>query len=249
MRGVATFNLFCERFVCPTTPMSHAPYQNPIPTSCSDKNPTTVQARGPRVVSPVLKDARAKKYFEGSQAGVKQKKSKLWKQAITGVRQIFYNGVREVRNVVAIVCFENGHDPDSEKRKSETSRYTVRCKNWKTVMRYVKDHTCGAGYRESKSFIPLHMVYALMKMVQTGFGTRLLFDVPKVFPDAYHSYCYYHMKQKIHVHGDDQLYPHVLNHWRHDVYSLTECGYNTTLKALIDLECGHVVRWMEKQGP
>ncbi|RZC51954.1 hypothetical protein C5167_020385 [Papaver somniferum] len=53
-------------------------------------------------------------------------------------------------------------------------------------------------------------------------GTGLLFAVPKVFPDAYHSYCYYQMKQKIPVHGDDQLYPHVLNHWRHAVYALTE---------------------------
>ncbi|KAI3964822.1 hypothetical protein MKW92_013617, partial [Papaver armeniacum] len=26
-------------------------------------------------------------------------------------------------------------------------------------------------------------------------------------------------------------------------------GYNSAVKALIDLECGHVVRWMEKQGP
>ncbi|KAI3855476.1 hypothetical protein MKW92_024079 [Papaver armeniacum] len=172
MRGVATFSLFCERFVCPSTPMSPAPCPNPIPTSCSDKNPITVQARGPRVVSPVSKDARAKKYFEGSQAGVKQNKSKLWKQAITGVGQIFYNGVQEVRNVVAMVCFENGHEPDSKKRKSEPSRYTVRCKNWKTagclwefhaksitkdnkifeVMRYVKDHTCGAGYRENHRY-------------------------------------------------------------------------------------------------
>ncbi|KAI3861290.1 hypothetical protein MKX03_030198 [Papaver bracteatum] len=133
MRGVATFNLFCERFVCPTTPMSSAPCQNPIPTSCSDKNPTTVQARGPRVVFLASKDARDKKYFEGSQAGVKQKKSQLWKQAITGVGQIFYNGVQEVRNVVSMVCFENGHEPDSKKRKSEPSRYTVRCKNWKTA--------------------------------------------------------------------------------------------------------------------
>ncbi|KAI3841723.1 hypothetical protein MKX03_032201 [Papaver bracteatum] len=121
MRGVSTFNIFCKRFVCPTTPMSPAPCQNPIPTSCSDKNPTTVQAIGPRVVSPVSKDAIAKKYFKGSQASVKQKKSKLWKQAITGVGQIFYNGVQEVRNVVTMVCFENGHEPDSKKRKSETS--------------------------------------------------------------------------------------------------------------------------------
>ncbi|KAI3890547.1 hypothetical protein MKW92_051386 [Papaver armeniacum] len=214
MRGVATFNLFCEIFVCPTTPMSPAPCQNPIPTSCSDKNPTTVQARGPRVVSPVSKDAKAKKYFEGSQV--------------------------EVRNVVAMVCFENGHEPDSKKRKSEPSRYTVRCKNWKTagclwefhaksitkdnknfeVMRYVKDHTCGAGYRESKACVPA-------KFVKQVINEQI----------------------KIPVHGDDQLYPHVLNHWRHAVYAFTEGGYNTAVKALIDLECGHVVRWMEKQGP
>lgn len=80
-------------------------------------------------------------------------------------------------------------------------------------------------------------------------GTGLLYDVPEVFPDAYHSYWYYHMKQKIPVQGDDQLYPHMLNHWRHAVYALTEGGYNKAVKDLIDLECGHVVRWMEKQGP
>ncbi|KAI3854897.1 hypothetical protein MKW92_008236 [Papaver armeniacum] len=225
MRGVATFNLFCERFVCPTTPMLPAPCQNPITTSCSDKNPTTVQSRGPRVVSPVSKDARAKKYFEGSQAGVKQKKSKLWKQAITGVGQIFYNGVQEVRNVVAMVCFENGHEPDSKKRKSEPSRYTVRCKNWKTagclwefhaksitkdnkifeVMRYVKDHTCGAGYRESKECVPAKFVKQVIN--------EQVRNYPLISPKKIIS------------------------------------GYNATVKALIDLECGHVVIWMEKQGP
>ncbi|KAI3959512.1 hypothetical protein MKW92_016481, partial [Papaver armeniacum] len=123
MRGVATFNLFCERFFYSPSHTSPSSCQNPIPSSSLDKNPTTVLPRGSRVVSPVSKDARAKN----------QKKNKLWEQAITGVGQIFYNGVQEVRNAVAMVCFENGHEPDNKKRKSEPSRYTVRCKNWKTA--------------------------------------------------------------------------------------------------------------------
>ncbi|KAI3921238.1 hypothetical protein MKW92_037734 [Papaver armeniacum] len=243
MRGVTTFNLFCERFVCPTTPMSPAPCHNPSPTSCLDKNPTTVQARGPRVVSPVSKDARAKKYFEGSQDGVKQKKSKLWIQAITGVGQIFYNGVQEVRNVVAMVCFENGHEPDSKKRKSEPSRYTVRCKNWKTagclwefhaksitkdnrifkVMRYVKDHTCGAGYRESKACVPAKFV---KQVINEQVRNYPLISPKKIISDFKTDY--------------------EINLPYQQAYN---GGYNIAVKALIDLECVHVVRWMEKQGP
>ncbi|KAI3868658.1 hypothetical protein MKW92_007451 [Papaver armeniacum] len=241
MRSVATFNLFCERFVYSPSHTSPSSCQNPIP--------------GTRVVSPVSKDARAKKFFEGSQAGVKPKKNKLWEQAITGVGQIFYNGVQEVRNVVAMVCFENGHEPDNKKRKSEPYRYTVRCKNWKTagclwefhaksitkdnknfeVMRYHKDHTCGAGYRESKVCVPAKFV---KQVINEQVRNNPLISPKKIVGDF-----------KLPVHGDDQLYPHALNHWRNAVYALTEGGYNKAVKDIIDLGCGHVVRWMEKQGP
>ncbi|KAI3895571.1 hypothetical protein MKX03_011780, partial [Papaver bracteatum] len=119
MRGVASFRLHCERLS-----FSPSSCSDPIPSSTPGKNPTTSLPKQSRVVSPVSKDVRAKKFFEGSQAGVKPKKNHLWEQAITGVGQIFYHGVKEVKNAVAMVCYENGHETDSKKRKSEPSRYT-----------------------------------------------------------------------------------------------------------------------------
>ncbi|KAI3845960.1 hypothetical protein MKX03_013645, partial [Papaver bracteatum] len=116
MRGVASFRLHCERLSCSPSSCS-----DPIPSSTPGKNPTTSLPKRSRVVSPVSKDVRAKKFFEGSQAGVKPKKNHLWEQAITGVRQIFYHGVQEVKNVVDMVCYENVHETDSKKRKSEPS--------------------------------------------------------------------------------------------------------------------------------
>ncbi|KAI3834298.1 hypothetical protein MKX03_030105, partial [Papaver bracteatum] len=134
MRGVTTFSLLCEKLTCPPSQVSPSPCPDPIPSSCPTKNPTTSLPKGSRIVSPVSKDARAKKFFEGgSETVVKLRKNKLWEQAITGVGQIFYHGVQEVKNDVDMVCFENGHEPDNKKRKSEPSRYTVRCKNWKTA--------------------------------------------------------------------------------------------------------------------
>ncbi|KAI3912716.1 hypothetical protein MKW92_014887, partial [Papaver armeniacum] len=128
MRGVKSFRLHCERLICSPSSCS-----DPILSSTSSKNPTTFLPKGSRVVSPVSKDVRSKKFFEGSQSGVKHKKNHLWEQAITGVGQIFYHGVQEVKNDVAMVCYENGHETDSKKRMSEPSRYTVRCKNWNTT--------------------------------------------------------------------------------------------------------------------
>ncbi|MCL7025677.1 hypothetical protein MKW94_016313, partial [Papaver nudicaule] len=53
-------------------------------------------------------------------------------------------------------------------------------------------------------------------------GTGLLAAVPKVFPRAKHSYCYYHLKKNLPTSGDDVKYPLVLSYWRHAVYALTE---------------------------
>ncbi|KAI3992543.1 hypothetical protein MKX01_022634, partial [Papaver californicum] len=60
-------------------------------------------SKGLSVISPVSKDVQDKKFFEASQAVVKQRKIHLWAQAITGVGKLFYNGVQEVRNVVDMV--------------------------------------------------------------------------------------------------------------------------------------------------
>ncbi|KAI3875384.1 hypothetical protein MKW98_000061 [Papaver atlanticum] len=191
----------CERLDSTPSPPSSSTCMGSIPPSSPSRNSNTVLPKSSCVISPVSKDARAKKHFEGTQVVAKQRKNQLWAQAITGVGQLFYNGVQEVRNAVARVCFENGHEPDAKTRKSEPSRYTVRCKNMQTA---------GCPWE---------------------FHAKSINKDNSIF------------EQNLPIHGDDQLYPYVLDYWRHAVYALTE------VKDLIDLDCEYVVTWMERQGP
>lgn len=76
-------------------------------------------------------------------------------------------------------------------------------------------------------------------------GTGLLHAVPLVFPEHYHSYCYFHMKGNIPVSKNDRRYSAAVSMFKYAYYALTEQGFLTAVKNMRIYNLKKMITWMD----
>ncbi|XP_026451983.1 uncharacterized protein LOC113352371 [Papaver somniferum] len=77
----------------------------------------------------------------------------------------------------------------------------------------------------------------------------LLRGVPLVFPDSYHSFCYYHLKTNLPINGSDPSYSLVLDHFQEATYSLSPENHAKEIQKIRDLNCDWVVDYIDSIPP
>ncbi|XP_026460335.1 uncharacterized protein LOC113361242 [Papaver somniferum] len=77
----------------------------------------------------------------------------------------------------------------------------------------------------------------------------LLQGVLLVYPDGFHSFCYYHLTKNIPITATDPRYSLVMNHFREATYALSPEKHAKAIQKIRDLKCDWVADYIETIPP
>ncbi|XP_026396119.1 uncharacterized protein LOC113290750 [Papaver somniferum] len=77
----------------------------------------------------------------------------------------------------------------------------------------------------------------------------LLQGVPLVYPDSFHSFCYYHLKTNLPINGSDPRYTLVLDLFQEPTYALSPKNHAKAIQKIRDLNCDWVAVYIETIPP
>ncbi|XP_026459708.1 uncharacterized protein LOC113360414 [Papaver somniferum] len=76
-------------------------------------------------------------------------------------------------------------------------------------------------------------------------GEGLLQGIPKVFPDSYHNYCFYHIKCNLPIRSGDANSKAIIDLFHKAAYSYyTTTKFEESLRGMHAIECGHVANYV-----
>ncbi|XP_026455497.1 uncharacterized protein LOC113356521 [Papaver somniferum] len=77
----------------------------------------------------------------------------------------------------------------------------------------------------------------------------LLRGVPLVYPDSFHSFCYYHLKTNLPINGSDPRYTLVLDLFQEATYALTPENHYKAIQKIRYLDCDWVANYIATIPP
>ncbi|KAI3908802.1 hypothetical protein MKW98_029352 [Papaver atlanticum] len=73
--------------------------------------------------------------------------------------------------------------------------------------------------------------------------------IPVIFPGAFHSFCYYHLKLNLPINASDERYGAVIDTFQAAAYALSPEGFQTAIAMIRGLGCGWVADYIEDIPP
>ncbi|XP_026378763.1 uncharacterized protein LOC113273224 [Papaver somniferum] len=125
---------------------------------------------------------------------------------------------------------------------------------------FIAFDACIKGYRFFRSMVYLDATFLTGRfrgclMAATGINggkdrhEGLLQVVPLVYPDLFHSFCYYHLKTNLPINGSDPRYTLVLDLFQEATYALSPENHDKAIHKIRDLNCDWVADYIETIPP